>query len=69
MLSRTVPVAELFAGLRERAGKEIAKRLPELRSRLQRETGKPSEARMITHKLRWFAERHGMATGDTPTTS
>jgi transcriptional regulator with XRE-family HTH domain len=64
-----VPVAELFAGVRERVGREIGKRLLELRSRLQTQTDKGSEARVIAHKLRWFGERHGMKAGDSPAAS
>src|SRR5437899_2282946 len=60
-----IPVSELFAGLRERAGKEIEKRLLELRSRLQTKTSKGGEARMIAQKLRWLAERHGATTEDS----
>ena len=60
-----IPVSELFAGLRERVGKEIEKRLLELRSRLQTKTSKGSEARAIAQKLRWFDERHGATAGDS----
>src|SRR5216683_6987856 len=47
-----IPVSELFAGLREKVGKEIEKRLLELRSRLQTKSSKGSEARAIAQKLR-----------------
>src|SRR5690242_18372054 len=59
------PVSELFAGLRERVGQDIEKRLMELRSRLQTKTSKGSEARMIAQKLRWFGERNGATTVDS----
>ncbi|MBZ5565863.1 MAG: helix-turn-helix transcriptional regulator [Acidobacteriia bacterium] len=62
-----VPVAELFAGLSERAGKEIQKRLLELRSRLQTKASKGGEARMTAQKLHWFADRHGMTDGNQGT--
>jgi transcriptional regulator with XRE-family HTH domain len=64
-----VPVSELFAGLRERVGKEIEKRLLELGLRLQTKTSKGSEARMIAQKLRWVAERRGTTTENSPTAS
>ncbi len=49
-----VPVAELFAGVRDSIGKDIEKRRRELSSRLQAKTSKGSEARMNAHKLRWL---------------
>ena len=64
-----IPVAELFAGLRERVGREIEKRLLELRSRLQTKTSKGSETRVIAQKSRWLAERHDVTTGNSPTAS
>jgi transcriptional regulator with XRE-family HTH domain len=54
------PVAELFAGVSEAARKEICKRLLLLKSRLEANPGKGSEARMTAQKLRWLAERHGI---------
>ena len=64
-----IPVSELFAGLREKVGKEIEKRLLELRSRLQTKSSKGSEARAIAQKLRWLGERHGATTEDSRTAS
>ncbi len=58
-----VPVAMLFAGLSDRVGKTIQKRLLELRSRLLAKTCKGSESRMVAQKLHWFADRHGMTDG------
>lgn len=52
-----VPVAELFVGMRQSVGKDIAKRRLELRSRLQAKTLKGSAAQVAAHKLRWLADR------------
>lgn len=52
-----VPVAELFVGMRQSVGKDIAKRRLELRSRLQAKTLKGSAAQVTAHKLRWLADR------------
>src|SRR5713226_5860932 len=48
-----VPVSELFAGMRDRANRQIGKRLLELRSRLQANSAqhdKGSEARIAAQK-------------------
>jgi transcriptional regulator with XRE-family HTH domain len=55
------PVSELFAGVRDAARKEVYRRLLLLKSRLEANPGKGSEARMTAQKLRWLAERHGIA--------
>jgi len=52
-----VPVAELFAGVRDSLGKDIEKRRRELSSKLQAKTPKGSEARMTAHKLHWLADQ------------
>lgn len=55
-----VPVAELFAGLRDTVGRQIQRRLGEFGSRLQAKDVakcKKSEARLVAHKLRWLAGR------------
>jgi transcriptional regulator with XRE-family HTH domain len=54
------PVSELFAGLRDAARKEVGKRFLALKSRLEVNPGKGSEAQMTAQKLRWLAERHGI---------
>lgn len=51
-----VPIAELFAGVRQGVGKDIAKRRSELRSKLQAKTFKGSAAQIAAHKLRWLAD-------------
>jgi transcriptional regulator with XRE-family HTH domain len=56
------PVSELFAGMREAVGKDIDKRLFELRSKLEAKTSRGSEARMVAQKLRWLAEREAPQT-------
>src|SRR5437870_9602844 len=53
-----VPVSELFAGLREVAGKAVAERLGALRSKLDTSPAQGREARRAAHKLRWLAERN-----------
>jgi transcriptional regulator with XRE-family HTH domain len=52
-----VPVAELFVGMRQAVGKDIARRRLELRSRLQAKTLKGSAAQVTAHKLRWLDDR------------
>jgi len=52
-----VPVAELFAGVRDSIGKDIEKRRRELSSKLHATTPTGSEALITAHKLRWLAER------------
>ena len=52
-----IPVSELFAGMHDRADRQIGKRLLELRSKLQANSGqkvKASEARLKEQKLRWL---------------
>jgi hypothetical protein len=51
-----VPIAELFAGVRQGVGKDIAKRRLELKSRLQAKTLNGSAAQISAHKLRWLAD-------------
>jgi hypothetical protein len=52
-----IPVAELFAGMRQSVGKDIAKRRLELKSRLQSKALKGSAAQINAYKLRWLADR------------
>src|SRR5712692_5609597 len=47
-----VPVAELFAGMRQSVGKDVAKRRFELMSQLQGKVLKGSAAQMNAYKLR-----------------
>ena len=56
-----VPVAELFAGLREGVGKKIRKRLLGLRSKLQEQSagGRKSQVRHTARKLEWLGGRLG----------
>ena len=49
-----VPVAELFAGIREKIDQKIKRRRAELNTKLQTKTAIGSEARMIARKLRWL---------------
>jgi len=52
-----VPVAELFAGVRDSIGKDIEKRRRELSSKLQAKAPKGSETLITAHKLRWLTDR------------
>jgi hypothetical protein len=52
-----VPVAELFAGVRDSIGKDIEKRRRELSSQLQAKTSKGSEGQITAHKVRWLTDR------------
>ncbi len=65
-----VPVSELFAGVRQAAGRDIAKRRLALRARLQAKTPRASGALLAAHKLRSLGERERpvVANHDAPTT-
>ena len=52
-----VPVAELFAGVREDIRKDIDKRRAALKTRLEAATPDGSAAPMHAHKLRWIESR------------
>src|SRR5437867_1989895 len=56
------PVSELFAGLREVAGRAVGERMLALRSKLETGAAQGREARLAAQKLRWLAERRGAAT-------
>src|SRR6202521_2855546 len=47
-----VPVSELFAGIRQSVGRDVARRRLELRAKLQTKTPNAHDARMTAHKLR-----------------
>jgi transcriptional regulator with XRE-family HTH domain len=65
-----VSVSELFAGVRQAAGRDVGKRRLELRARLQAKTPNARDARMTAHKLRSLdhRERPVVAHHNTPTT-
>jgi transcriptional regulator with XRE-family HTH domain len=52
-----VPFAELFAGMRQSVGKDVAKRRLELMSKLQAKALKGSAAQINEYKLRRLADR------------
>jgi len=52
-----VPIAELFAGVRERALRDVAKRRAELKTKLQGQDRRGSAAQMRAHKLRRLGAR------------
>ncbi len=52
-----VPFAELFAGMRQSVGKDVAKRRLELKLRLESKALKGSAAQINAYKLRWLADR------------
>ena len=52
-----VPVSDLFAGVREAAEKDIARRLVQLRSKLEAQAGQGREARIVARKLQWLEGR------------
>lgn len=56
-----VPVAELFAGVRDVVAKNVGKRLHELRSKLENKTGKGSVAVANAQKLGWLSERQPLS--------
>jgi transcriptional regulator with XRE-family HTH domain len=55
-----IPVAELFAGLRQSVEKNIAKRRLALRSKLQASRPDAGEDRATAHKLHWLANDKGL---------
>ena len=52
-----VPVAELFAGVREDIRKDIDKRRAALKTKLEAETPHGSASPMTAHKLKWIEGR------------
>ena len=52
-----VPVAQLFAGIRQTIEKEMEEQLQKLESELQNESGKGSTAAFTAKKLVWIMER------------
>ena len=64
-----VPVSELFAGLREAAGKTVGERLGALKSKLETGAAQGRDARLAAQKLRWLAERRPLPPGNTNTNS
>jgi transcriptional regulator with XRE-family HTH domain len=64
------PVSELFAGLRQKVGRDINKRRVALRARLQAKPLNAHDARMTAHKLRSLdgRERPVVAHHNAPTT-
>jgi transcriptional regulator with XRE-family HTH domain len=52
-----VPIAELFAGVREGVKKSIEQRRLELRARLQAKPAQHRKALATAHKLRWLTEQ------------
>jgi transcriptional regulator with XRE-family HTH domain len=53
-----VPIAELFAGIRQRVGNNIDQRRLELKARLQAKPAQDRRARVTAHKLRWLTEQN-----------
>jgi transcriptional regulator with XRE-family HTH domain len=53
-----VPIAELFAGVRQGVEKNIEERRLELRARLQAKPAQHRKARVTAQKLRWLTEHN-----------
>lgn len=64
-----IPIAELFAGMRQTVGKNIQKRRLELKARLQAETPHGSAALVTALKLRWIADREGSSVENQTTSA
>lgn len=60
-----VPVAELFAGIRESVSKQVGKRLRELTSKLETKGGKGAQALATAQKLGWIGDRQRQNQGNT----
>lgn len=65
-----VPVAELFAGMRERIERDIGKRLLELRSKLQSRAGRVRrrDALSVARRADWLAKRIAAAPAEEQNT-
>jgi transcriptional regulator with XRE-family HTH domain len=63
-----VPIAELFAGIRQRVGRNIEKRRLESRSRLEGKMPNGNNARVTAQKLRWLADRERPLVADKTST-
>lgn len=61
-----VPVAELFAGIQQAEGDQVAKRLRKLAGRWERALGTDREARMLAQKRQWLTERYGLSKPSSP---
>jgi hypothetical protein len=59
-----VPIAELFAGIQQRALRNVEKRRVELKTRLQAKDRKGSAAQMRAHKLRWLGDDEQSVVGN-----
>jgi formate dehydrogenase maturation protein FdhE len=53
------PLAELFAGLRESVGQEIAERIEKLDADVQVPSDSKRQTRLNARKHSWIAEHHG----------
>src|SRR3989442_840206 len=60
-----VPVSELFAGLREAAGKAVGERLLALKSKLETGAAQGRDARLAAHNLPWLGDRHNLPPPNT----
>lgn len=63
-----IPVAELFAGIRQTAERTIQRRLTNLEKTFQSVTAKGSKGCITAQKLRWLEGRKGRVFQDVPST-
>lgn len=54
-----VPVAELFAGVRDSVNREISGRIDKLSADLQEKSNQKGNRLLTATKLSWLSERHG----------
>ena len=54
-----IPVAELFAGVRQSVNRDITARIGTLIADLQKENSKGKQLRLATKKLTWLSTNHG----------
>lgn len=54
-----VPVAELFAGVRQSVDRDIAAKIGTLIADLHKENGRGKQMRLATRKLTWLSKNHG----------
>ena len=57
-----VPVAELFAGVRESVNRELSNRVGKLNTDLQEQRHQGKHGRVTARKLCWLSDHHGPGT-------
>ena len=64
-----IPVAVLFAGIREAVAKNVEGRLAKVETQLRAKAANGCQDRMTAQKLQWLADRRGPASDDQAATA